>query len=303
MSALAPAGRDAERVLDLFVWMTAGAALIWLLVVGLAFYAIHVEPGPHPEWKARALIVGGGAVMPIVVLTVLLAFGLSTLPKLLAPAPPGAPQIVVSGEQWWWRVTYPREDGTAVELANELRLPVGRRVEVQLASPDVIHSFWVPSLAGKMDMIPGRATRLALEPTRTGIFRGACAEYCGASHAFMHFYVVVMEEDAFERWLDLQSAPAQAPADHPGLQVFLASGCGACHTIRGTPADGVIGPDLTHVGSRVSLGAGRLANREEDFLRWISRTTHLKPEVRMPAFGMLPADDVRTIAAYLDALR
>jgi cytochrome c oxidase subunit 2 len=193
-----------------------------------------------------------------------------------------------------------------MELANEIRLPVGERVAFHLESPDVIHSFWIPALSGKMDMIPGRQTRLALEPTRTGVFRGACAEYCGTSHALMSFDVVVLEPADFARWLEQQRAPAQPPvqplAVH-GQELFLANGCGACHTVRGTPADGVVGPDLTHVGSRLSLGAATLSNDPEAFQRWVANTDHVKPGVHMPAFGMLPPEDLRALAAYLDALQ
>jgi cytochrome c oxidase subunit 2 len=202
-------------------------------------------------------------------------------------------------------VQYVTENGT-VEMANELRLPVGRRMELQLTSPDVIHSFWVPSIAGKMDMIPGRITRLALEPTRTGIFRGACAEYCGASHALMAFLVIVMDPEEFQRWLEAQARPADAPTDAlatRGHDLFLAHGCTACHAIRGTPAAGQIGPDLTHVASRLRIGAGTLPNDAGALVRWIGQTDRIKPGVHMPAFRALAADDLMALAAYLGSLR
>lgn len=200
-STLDPAGRDAERIADLFWWMVAGAAVIWLLVVGLAAYAIRVRRESHSPNAARLLIVGGGVVLPTVVLAALLIYGLAMLPELTSPAPAGSLKIAVDGEQWWWRVRYQLEGGEAVELANEIRLPVGEPVEFQLASDNVIHSFWIPPLGGKVDMIPGRVTRVVLWPTRTGVFRGVCAEYCRTSHALMQFPVVVMERDEFARWL------------------------------------------------------------------------------------------------------
>jgi cytochrome c oxidase subunit 2 len=154
-------------------------------------------------------------------------------------------------------------------------------------------------------MIPGRVNRLTLEPTRTGVFRGACAEYCGTSHALMSFYVVVMEKEDYAGWLAHQAEPAQEPtpplAAH-GQALFLANGCGACHTIRGTPAAGVIGPDLTHVGGRLSLGAGILPNTPQAFVRWLTHTEKIKPAVHMPVFGMLPEEDLQALAAYLDGL-
>jgi cytochrome c oxidase subunit 2 len=307
-SALDPAGRGAESIAELFWLMTIGAIVIWLAVIGLAFYAIRVRPEARSRRQTNLLIIGGGAVIPTIVLSGLLAHGLALMPPLLAPAPESSLKIAVSGEQWWWRVRYltPGGDGGAVELANEIRLPVGEPVEFHLESPDVIHSFWIPTLGGKIDMIPGRSNRLTLEPTRTGVFRGACAEYCGTSHALMSFYVVVLEKVDFAAWLEHQQKPARSPeqplADR-GQELFLANGCGACHTVRGTPADGVVGPDLTHVGSRVSLGAGILPNEPDAFLRWTAHTEEVKPGVHMPAFGMLPTEDLRALAAYLEGLQ
>jgi cytochrome c oxidase subunit 2 len=156
-----------------------------------------------------------------------------------------------------------------------------------------------------MDMIPGRVNRLTLQPTRTGVFRGVCAEYCGTAHALMAFRVVVLSKQEFARWLDHQSQPAVAPAEPlslRGQELFLANGCGACHTIRGTPADGVVGPDLTHVGSRLSLAADTLPNERDKLVRWIGRTKHEKPGVHMPDFNMLIQQDLEALAAYLDGL-
>lgn len=307
-SALDPAGRGAERIADLFWWMGLGGLVIWFAVMALTFYAIRPRPAAHSNRVARFLLIGGGAIFPTIVLTGLLAYGLAMLPELIKPAPEGNLHIVVSGEQWWWRVRYltPGGPGKDVELANEIRLPVGERVAFLLESPDVIHSLWIPALGGKIDMIPGRQNRLVLEPTRTGTFRGACAEYCGTSHALMSFVVVVLEKADFAAWLAHQQTPAPPPtqplATH-GQELFLAHGCGACHTVRGTPADGMVGPDLTHVGSRLSLGAGILPNEPDDFQRWIAHTDRVKPDVHMPAFGMLPPEEVRALAAYLDGLQ
>jgi len=305
-SALTPAGRDAERMADLFWGMAAGALIIWIAVIGLAAYIIFFRKAAYSRRGANALILGGGVALPTVVLAALLVHSLSGLPHVLALPPAGGLLVSVSGEQWWWRVRYLLPDGAAIELANEIRLPVGERIELRLESPDVIHAFWVPSLAGKIDMIPGRITRLALEPTRTGTFRGACAEYCGASHALMNFDVVVLEQADFGAWLRAQQQPAM-PAVEPiavrGQAAFGANGCGACHTIRGTEADGVVGPDLTHVGGRLRLAAGALPNERDEFLRWIARSRDVKPGAHMPAFGMLPADDLIALAAYLDGLR
>ena len=305
-STLAPAAHQAERVTVLFWFMAAGALAIWIAVAALAiFYA-----RPHAESPSRRrnrwLIVGGGVVVPLLVLTTLLAFGLAMIPPMVARAPEGSLLIEVDGEMWWWRVRYLRPGQPPVELANEIRLPVGQPVQFRLASDNVIHSFWIPSLGGKMDMIPGRITYIALHPTRTGVFAGACAEYCGTSHALMRMYAEVTDSDAFESWLLRQAQPADAPTEPvatQGQRVFTESGCGACHAVRGTSADGTAGPDLTHVASRRSLAAGTLPNRSDAMLRWIAHPERVKPGVNMPGFGMLPEGDLRALVAYLESLR
>lgn len=304
-STLNPAGLAASQIATLFWWMTAVGALIWAAVFGIAVYATRPDRASYSSRATRWLIVGGGAIFPSVVLAGLLAYSLTLLPSLRSSDGISL-RVAVSGEQWWWRVRYLPDSGEAVELANEIRLPVGKRVEFVLSSPDVIHSFWIPSLGGKVDMIPGRTTTLVLEATETGTFRGACAEYCGTSHALMNFEVVVMAPDKFADWLAAQAAPAQQPASalaRRGRQAFLANGCGACHSIRGTEADGRLGPDLTHAGGRLSLGAGILPNTEEAFARWIGHTDGLKPEVKMPAFGMLPDAQIEALASYLNGLQ
>jgi cytochrome c oxidase subunit 2 len=304
--ALDPAGREAHQIAELFWWMTGGAAVVWVGFVGLSIYAAYLKPRPLAPARTRRLVLLGGAVFPTVALAALLVYGLSLLPSLLAPGPAGSLRVHVTGEQWWWRVRYVGPGGVPVELANELWLPVGKVVELELDTRDVIHSLWIPALGGKMDMIPGRKTRLKLQPTRTGEFRGVCAEYCGASHAFMLFSVRVVEDAEFARWLSLQASSAEAPRSalaQQGHDAFLANGCGSCHTVRGTPADGRIAPDLTHVGGRAALAAGRLANDPEAFHRWMARPAELKPGARMPAFGMLPEDDLRAMSAWLEGLR
>ncbi|HEV3483925.1 MAG TPA: c-type cytochrome [Vicinamibacterales bacterium] len=304
-SSLAPSGSDAARVATLFWWMTIVSLVVWIGVIALALYYSRRATGSRNERRDRALIIGGGVVLPGVTVTILLVYGLAMLPSAVARAPEGSLLIDVVGEQWWWRVRYLPPDGREIVLANEVRLPVGEAVQFRLSSDNVIHSFWIPSLAGKMDMIPGRVTYLTVRPTATGVLRGACAEYCGTSHALMAFYAEVMEKSAFNRWLDQQAAAAvPVSAEHArGEEVFRASGCQACHTVRGTDMAGVIGPDLTHVGSRLSVGAGILPNDADAFRRWIASTEHVKPGVHMPQFGMLPDEDLRALAAYLEGLQ
>lgn len=303
-SALQPAGRDAERIASLFWIMTIGGLMVWTAVVLVAVYALRSRRETHSQTTANLLVIGGGVALPAVVLAALLAYGMPVLSAVIAPAPDGALVIDVTAKQWWWRVRY-RDGGAAIETANEIHLPVGQRIELRLDSADVIHSFWVPSIAGKVDMFPGRVTRLALEPTRTGVFKGTCAEYCGASHAHMGLTVVVTPLDEFRSWLEEQARPAAAAAAvvPEGQAAFLANGCGACHSVRGSAADGRIGPDLTHVGGRLAIAAGALDMRAENIARWISATEHIKPGALMPAFRTLPPDQVRSISVYLAELR
>ncbi|HEY9214683.1 MAG TPA: cytochrome c oxidase subunit II [Ancylobacter sp.] len=296
-SALDPAGREASEVALLFWVMLVGAAIIWLVVIGAAVFGGKWQKQPLSERAGLRIVLYGGAVIPTIVLAALLAFGLRLMPMLRASEP--ELRIAVSGEQYWWRVTYRAPDGSKVENANELRLPAGRAAEIVLDSVDIIHSFWIPALAGKMDIIPGRTNRLVLHPERTGTYRGVCAEFCGRSHAFMAFPVVVMEPAAFEAWLAREAAPALSKADNGA---FLANGCGGCHTVRGTQATGSIGPDLTHFADRQSIGAGILPNTPDNRRRFVAETETLKPGVRMPSFGALPPAELDAIAAYLGSL-
>jgi len=305
-STLAPASAEAESISILFWSMAVGAFLIWATVSGLAFYALHVAPQSHNERLTRRWVIGGGVIVPTLTLSVLLVFALRSLPGLLRPAPEGSMRIEVVGSQWWWRFTYPTPEGGSVEVANEVHLPVDEPVRFELHSDDVVHSFWIPSLGGKVDMIPGHRTQISLRPQKAGTFRGVCAEYCGASHAHMAFDVVVTSRDDFDAWLIRQSQDALKPATDEsmrGAEVFRESGCGACHAIRGTEADGTIGPDLTHVGSRVSLAAGAMDNTEAQLEHWIRHPGNVKPEVGMPGFHALTSEEVELLATYLKGLK
>jgi cytochrome c oxidase subunit 2 len=210
-SALDPAGSPADAIASLFWLMTGGSVVIWLAVLGLAIYVVRAEPNDARERQAKRLIIAGAAI-PAVVLAALLTYGLTLLPDTLRAAPENTLRVWVNGEQWWWRVRYEPPAAAPFVLANEIRLPVGRPVEFLLESDNVIHSFWVPSLAGKMDLIPGRTNRLLLRPTRTGTFAGVCAEFCGRAHAKMRFTVIVVPPHEFDRWVTEQTAMPVASA-------------------------------------------------------------------------------------------
>jgi len=305
-SALAPAGSAAKDIADLAALLFVGGGAVLALVVGLLAVAIGGGETPR-RWLCReSTVLYAGLLFPIVTLTALLVHSLVPTRALLQDEDAPAVVLEVIGEQWWWRVRYIDAGGPAVETANEIHLPADALVELRLSTADVIHSFWVPKLAGKLDMIPGRVNVLRFRTTEAGMFRGACAEYCGGAHASMGFHVVVESPAAFRAWRERQAGPALEPIDaerQRGRATFHAAGCGGCHTVRGSPADGPIGPDLTHVGSRAFLAAGLLPNHTGTLAGWIASSQHLKPGNRMPSIGVLPGADLRALAEYLTSLR
>lgn len=310
-SALIPASHQAQWIAQLWWWMLGGAIIIWLFMVVLTYYAIFAKRQRFERTAATWMVIGGGVLFPTLVLTILLCFGLSLLPPLLARPPAGSMVIDVEGVQWWWRVRYPSTelaDQTVqgFETANEIWIPVDQPVEFRLRSHDVIHSFWIPALGGKVDMIPGRVTRLSVLPFRIGRYRGACAEYCGESHALMNFDVRVVSQTDFEKWLIRQASNAQEANDEKGRlgqDTFQANGCGACHAVRGTAAKSTVGPDLTHFGSRHSLGAGIYSNNRESVMAWLRTTEQIKPGVHMPNFYSLSEPQLDALTAYLEQLQ
>ena len=303
-SSLDPHGAESATVANLFWIMVVSGALIWVGVIGILLFAVSRRKASLDDRQAGKFILWGGAVFPSVTLLALLSCALWLMPGLRPFAAPDDPalRIDVKGNQFWWQVAYNLPDGSVVHAANEIRMPVGKRVEFALTSDNVIHSFWIPALGGKMDMIPGRTNRLSLLATKQGTFRAACAEYCGTSHALMAFAAVAMPPDDFDRWLAEQAEPSPG-ATAEGLDSFLRNGCGACHRVAGTPAEASIGPDLSHVGSRLTIGAGILPNTSDAIARFIADPSALKPEAKMPAFGMLPDDEIQTIATWLGGLK
>ncbi|MDX3924793.1 MAG: cytochrome c oxidase subunit II [Shinella sp.] len=304
-SALDPAGEEAEAIHSLLVVTAVGGGIIWLLVVGLILYARRRDRPVLDVERAQKLISWGGVAFPTVILLALLSYALWKMPVARPWFDPGdAPMTVeVTGEQFWWRVRYLDQEGEPVfETANEILMPIGERVRFLLKAHDVIHSFWIPALGGKMDMIPGRTNVFSLKATRTGIYRGPCAEFCGSSHALMNLTARVLEPQAFREWFESRSAPAGRPAETEGQAAFLSHGCGACHSVRGTQARGQVGPDLTAFAKRERLGAGVAANTQENRVRFIRNPDGLKPGVRMPAFSMVPDSELEAIATYLGGL-
>ena len=306
-SALAPAWPVAREIASLWWWMAAMAGGVFALVLALVLYAVLRDPARRWNVGAERLIVAGGIALPVAVLSVLLPFGIRVGSGVTAANTPDTVQIRVRGHQWWWHIEY--RDGTAAgafETANELYVPTGRPVELTLTSADVVHSLWIPRLAGKLDLIPGRTNRLVIQADEPGVFRGQCAEFCGIGHAKMAFQVVAVPPAQFTAWARRLQAPARLPGDavtRQGAQHFAAAGCGLCHAVRGHGAWGRTGPDLTHVGSRLTIGAGLLDNTRANLALWIVDNDTLKPGNRMPDFVELEPEARESISAYLESLQ
>jgi cytochrome c oxidase subunit II len=303
--ALAPQGDVARSEANLFWLMLGLGTVIYIGVMFLvlrAFLQRRRENDPSmTEQQANWFIAGGGVAMPAVVLTLLFFLTVMTLDALAVANQPTELTIDVTGYRWWWHVSYPEQDFVT---ANEIHIPAGQPVRFNLASADVLHSFWVPELGGKMDMIPGRTNSMWLEADQPGEYRGQCAEFCGAQHAKMAFLVIAHEPSEFEQWVQNQQQPAQEPADEltaQGQEVFLNSGCIACHAIRGTGAQGVQGPDLTHFGSRRTIGAGTLPNTTGHLAGWIVDSQGVKPGNLMPPQNVVGLD-LQALLAYLQSL-
>ncbi|MDP1663560.1 MAG: c-type cytochrome [Methylobacter sp.] len=302
-SAFSGLGPVSSRI-TLLIWiMFIGAALITALICVLTLISIAGPANWRHKLTGKKSIILGGIVFPVVTLTALLIYGFlvlkagGTLVQAENPV-----HISVVGEQWWWRIIYRHDDGQTTESANELRIPTGRPIKIELSTADVIHSFWIPAYAGKVDMIPGRINTLHFMADKPGIVTGQCAEYCGGAHALMSFYTVAMTPSDYDAWLAKERANAKPAIDNQGEQLFLSSGCGGCHTVRGTQADGRIGPDLTHAGSRLSLGAGILPNTTEGFAKWISQHQTIKPENLMPPFDIFSESELQSLSVYLNSL-
>jgi cytochrome c oxidase subunit II len=294
----------------LWWWMLGVASLVFFGAVAMLAlgWRRRREAGlpvvGEDEAVNRRLVVVFGMAIPIVILvTLFLVANVAVIGATAAPKS-GSTKLTIHvvGRQWWWEVRYP---GHPAVTANEIHIPARTRVEVVGTADDVIHSLWVPELNRKIDLIPGHTNRELLYADHAGVYRGQCAEFCGLQHAHMSLYVVAQEPAAFAAWLRAESAPAHTPA--PGLaargrSVFLQSTCASCHSIRGTSAKAVIGPDLTHVATRMTLAALTIPNDAADLLRWISDPQHVKPGAKMPALD-LSDQDLRAVAAYLESLR
>ncbi len=306
-SVLEPAGPMASRLASLGWTMIAIATVVFAVVMSLLLYPLwrdrNAPPvdGPPREVNERAWILYGGTAVPALILAGIFVLTLGAYRRSTLDGRPPL-TIEVIGHQWWWEVRYPDQQ---IRTADEVHLPVGRAVKILLRSDDVIHSFWVPNLAGKTDAIPGVTNTTWLQADAPGTWRGACAEYCGVQHAHMALSVVAQADGDFARWMENERATSAPPSDSATLQgehAFLGTQCVYCHTVRGTQAQGRVGPDLTHIASRLTIASGTLPNTRGNLAGWIANPDRLKPGTRMPAVP-LDAARLEAIVTYLESLK
>jgi cytochrome c oxidase subunit 2 len=313
-SMLRPAGPAAGEISTLgwavFITFLVVAFVMWLLFWWLAVRrrgSVSDHAPVEPEGGHSWIFVGGVGI-PVAVLTTFFIWNLDTMgsfPIHKDVDPP--PQIRVIGHQWWWEVRYisgsPQDQ---FATANEIHIPVGEDVDVELISGDVAHSFWIPRLNGKEDLIPGQPNEIRLRADQPGVYRGECAEYCGAQHAHMIVLVVAQPPDEYQAWMAHQREPAATPQDDQaktGQQIFLSAACAFCHAIRGTGAAGGVAPDLTHLASRRGLAANTLVNDTADLEAWVTHAQAFKPEVGMPDLTQFSGADLKSLTAYLQELK
>jgi cytochrome c oxidase subunit 2 len=321
-NSLAPAGEQAGHIANLwwiYFWVLTA---IFVLVAIFLFLAIaprrrpqaagYIEEPAVPGERRIATAVIAAVVVSIVILFTLLLIDFFTGRAIYALGDSdmggGEPiEIKITGHQWWWEVEYANQaqPSKIMITANELHVPVGRPVKLYLQSSDVIHSFWVPNMHGKKDLVPGHPTEMWLRATQPGKFRGQCAEFCGLQHAHMRLTFVAEKPDQFEQWMQASSADAPAPTtdtQRRGQEVFLSNQCMMCHTINGTNARATVGPDLTHIASRPMLASGAIPNTRGYLAGWIANPQNIKPGVRMPP-NTLPSDDLNALLDYLESLK
>jgi cytochrome c oxidase subunit 2 len=304
----APASTPAQSIFDLSLMVLAISAAIFVIVGGLLAYSVFKfrkrrnDDGREPAqvYGSQQVEMAWTIIPVIVVLVLFLATARAVFAVQGAPKAKGALEVTVVGHQFWWEYRYP---GKNVVTANELHIPVGEKTFLTLLSADTDHSFWVPRLAGKTDLIPSHPNQTWIEPRETGVFLGQCAQYCGTQHAMMLLRVYVDSREDFDRWLKEQAAVARADeAVVEGRKIFEQTACINCHAVSGTVANGRFGPDLTHLMSRETLGAGVVPNTPENLRRWIRRPDDFKPGSLMPPMG-LTEQQLDAVTTYLASLR
>jgi cytochrome c oxidase subunit 2 len=313
--ALSPAGPAARKLADLgwpmLVFFTATSAVMCalLLWVALRRTGTLAEHAPHDAAGGQRWVAIGGFLIPGIAFGAVFFATLRTMaafPVDHAHHGHRETEIRVVGHQWWWEVQYPsRHLPDSFVTANEIHIPAGRPVDVELISADVIHSLWAPRLHGKVDLVPGMRNSVRLQADESGMYFGACAEFCGLQHTHMKFRVIADPPDRYQRWLEAQRRPAPEPDSQQarrGRQIFLAGACILCHTVRGTPARGTVGPDLTHLAGRETIGAW-LPRDLANLHAWVVNAPSLKPGTQMPALTQYTGQEMQDLVAFLETLK
>lgn len=312
-SALDAQGPAARTLTNLFWIFLAVLALVWILTMAALLVSLRqrrtadADPLATDPRTERRMTVTVSIAVGLTLVTVLALAGVSYGgQKALFSHKDGTLTVLVTGHQWWWQVTYEDpQPSRSFTTANEIHIPVGEPVLIKLESSDVIHSFWIPNLTGKMDAITGRQNLIQIQADRPGVYRGQCAEFCGFQHAHMGMLVIAEPREDFERWRNHQISSARPPSDpesQRGMEIFLSKPCIMCHQVRGTDAGGKVAPDLTHVGSRRYIAAGTLATTRGNIAAWIVDPHGIKPGVNMPTIQLDP-DEVQPLASYLEGLK
>jgi cytochrome c oxidase subunit 2 len=314
-SVLDPNSPQAKAISDLLITILVMGLGIFLLVTGVIIYfLIRYRHRPVNNRGEPRQVAGnnrleiGWTVGALVLVIIIFILTVQTMTASDPPAPKGQPvDLQVIAHQWWWEFRYPQLN---IITANELHIPIGQKLRIELKSADVIHDFWVPQLARKIDVEPNRTNAIWIQSDTPGVFFGACAEYCGEQHAWMLFQVKASPQGQYDAWVRQQQQPAPAPTallnggdPVKGAQVFKQNACAACHAITGTDATGQLGPNLSHFGGRSIIGAGVLQNTPENLTRWIKNAPAVKPGVFMPVYNQLNDEDLRNLVAYIEGLK
>ena len=307
-SILDTASPNAQEISKLF-WLVMGFS-IFVMAIVVAFMVAGIVGGLRernhdeepPQTHGNLKLELAWTIIPLIILAILLVPTLGAIYRLDGfAAPEESIEVNIVGKQFWWEMTYV---DSGIVTANEVVAPVGTPVRLNLASADVMHSFWIPQVAGKTDLIPGNQRSLWFTPEREGVFYGQCAELCGDSHANMRLRLVVLSPENYQTWLSAAQTPAEAPQAElavAGSQLFITKGCVNCHAVQGVNTYNRTGPDLSHIGSRTSIAAGVLPNTRENMIKWLRFTDTVKPGVLMPNLG-LSEEEADSIAAYLETL-
>ncbi len=309
-SALHPAGPVSQAELGLMgfgFWIMLGVFVVVVAVLGYSLVRFRERRGDQglpPQVEGNHRLEIAWTLIPIVLLALLIVPTFrATFALAQQQRGPGVVQVTVVGHQWWWEFDYPQ---LGIVTADEMHIPAGERVQLTLRSADVLHSFWVPALAGKEDTVPGQSNTMYLEAARPGLYPGQCAEFCGVSHSEMRFDVIAQTPSAFAAWVQARQHPDSTPATAQAVQgekVFAQYGCGSCHTIDGTQFQGKVGPNLSGLGTRLTLAGASLQNTPKDLRLWVSDAHKIMPSTVMPNFSTMSSSDLHALSAYLEGLK